>query len=321
MTTSYLERKIQASIVQGMYVSEKVLAFREKALKRQQEKQRKALEESQQQSSNHHYVKGYKSTKPVILSGNKTEKAGARGHLAQMQFFAPGVADFQSVSQQRGGDAVTERDQQLFNDSMISFQNSKLDSSRARITDVQQISFSTQPDHTIMVMAPSPSAKSLNLLPRMGSNKQQVMQAVLFVIMAASGGNLPEALKAQKRDIVSKLEQSNHLHYVLLLKNLNRPGDASANQSFEFKGLYARSNLSTLIPAIKKNEILQSPSANSSLTKILGKTTPQSPAIINESMIEQQFTFEKSTKRMLEIASGQRRLTVYTDAVCLQRPP
>ena len=78
-------------------------------------------------------------------------------------------------------------------------------------------------------MTPTPTVKTLNLPPRMGSNKPEVMQSVLFVIMAASGGKLPEALKAQKRDIVGKLEQSNHLHYVLLLKNLNRPGDASAN--------------------------------------------------------------------------------------------
>lgn len=166
------------------------------------------------------------------------------------------------------------------------------------------MSFSTQLDQSVAVMTPTPTVKTLNSAPRMGSNKPEVMQAVLFVIMAASGGKLPEALKAQKRDIVRKLEQSNHLHYVLLLKNLNRPGDASANQSFEFKGLYARSNLSTLIPAVRETEPLQQPSAGASLTKILGKTTPQSPAIINESMIEQQFTFERQTKRMLEIASG-----------------
>lgn len=97
---------------------------------------------------------------------------------------------------------------------------------------------------------------------------------------------MPESVKAQKRDILSKLEQSNHLHYVLLLKNMNKPGDASANQAFEFKGLYARSNANTLIPAIKKNEAMQQPSANSRLTKILGKTTTQSPITITESMIE-----------------------------------
>ena len=48
MNTSCLEKKInnslvQASIVQGMLVSEKVLAFRHK---REMEKQRKAMEES-----------------------------------------------------------------------------------------------------------------------------------------------------------------------------------------------------------------------------------------------------------------------------------
>lgn len=105
--------------------------------------------------------------------------------------------------------------------------------------------------------------------------------------MAASGGKLPETLKVQKRDIQNKLEQSNHLHYVLLLKNLNRPGDSSATQAFEFKGLYVRSNHNTPIPAGKKTEPLQTPSAGSSLTKILGKTTALSPAVLEESMVEQ----------------------------------
>jgi len=39
MKTSYLDQRIHASIVKGMCVSEKVLAFREKALKRQQARQ------------------------------------------------------------------------------------------------------------------------------------------------------------------------------------------------------------------------------------------------------------------------------------------
>lgn len=82
LNTSDLGRKIQASIVQGMYVSEKVLAFREKALKRQQEKQRKALEESYQQS--HRFVKGQKSTKPLMRAGNRTDKAVVRGPLGPM---------------------------------------------------------------------------------------------------------------------------------------------------------------------------------------------------------------------------------------------
>jgi hypothetical protein len=77
LNTSDLGRKIQASIVQGMYVSEKVLAFR---AKRQQEKQRKALEESYQQSQ-HRFVKGQKSSKPLMRAGNRTDKVGARGPM------------------------------------------------------------------------------------------------------------------------------------------------------------------------------------------------------------------------------------------------
>jgi hypothetical protein len=40
----------------------------------------------------------------------------------------------------------------------------------------------------------------------LGSNKKEVLQAILFVVMAAAGGKLPETLKAQKREIQNKLE-------------------------------------------------------------------------------------------------------------------
>ena len=84
----------------------------------------------------------------------------------------------------------------------------------------------------------------------------------------------------------------------------DRPESIFANQSFEFKGLYVRSNNNTPIPALKDTETLQTPSSGSTLTKILGRTTTLCPVVIPESMIEQQFTFEKGTKRMLEIALG-----------------
>ena len=85
------------------------------------------------------------------------------------------------------------------NDSLVSFQNSKLDNSKSKI-DVYQMSFSTNND-MMSVVTPSTSIKQLNLPTRMGSNKQEVLQAILFVVMAASGGKLPETLKTQKRDI------------------------------------------------------------------------------------------------------------------------
>ena len=85
LNTSYLDRKIQASIVQGMYVSEKVLAFREQAAKRQQEKQRKALEQQQRPGQQQHYVKSRKSTKPLMQAGNQTAKPVTRGYLGQLQ--------------------------------------------------------------------------------------------------------------------------------------------------------------------------------------------------------------------------------------------
>lgn len=82
---------------------------------------------------------------------------------------------------------------------MVSFQNSKLDNSRARI-DVYQMSFSTQNDQ-MSIVTPSTSIRQLNIPQRMGSNKAEVLQAILFVVMAASGGKLPETLKVQKREI------------------------------------------------------------------------------------------------------------------------
>lgn len=83
MNTSDLGRRIQASIMQGMYVSEKVAAFREKALKMKQEKQRKALEESiQQMQESSRYIKApSKSGKPMMAKdlGYQTSQALQRG--------------------------------------------------------------------------------------------------------------------------------------------------------------------------------------------------------------------------------------------------
>ena len=175
MNTSDLGRKIQASIMQGMYVSEKVAAFREKRL---QEKQRKAVEDSYhvEQDINNRYVKApNRSNKPMIAKGFPHNQA-----LYDSKRVSPGQVPQQyelSRTESRAfASSHLNAENEYYiqqNESMVSFQNSRLDSTRERI-DVLKLSFSTQYDMMSM-QAPQPAVKQLNLPARMGSNKQEVL--------------------------------------------------------------------------------------------------------------------------------------------------
>ena len=63
---------------------------------------------------------------------------------------------------------------------------------------------------------------------RMGSNKKEVLQMILFELMSDVKG---ETMKTQKREITQTINNSNHLHYVVLLKNTGG-----------FRALYARTS-------------------------------------------------------------------------------